>query len=68
MSDIIVGAVVLVIFAGLIYNLFLKKKPSDCHTTSTCANCDEGKDCAHHCEQSSPEVLKDELRNFLHHQ
>jgi hypothetical protein len=66
MADFIIGAVVLVIFAGLTYNLFLRKKSSDCHAVITCAGCDEGKDCAHHCEKSSPEALKKELHKILH--
>ncbi|MGB7595595.1 MAG: FeoB-associated Cys-rich membrane protein [Erysipelotrichaceae bacterium] len=63
MADIIVGSIVLVVFIALTYNLFLKKKPNDCHSSPSCAGCSEGQKGCDHC---TPEELKNELHNVLH--
>ncbi len=66
MADIIVGAIVLVIFATLAYNLFLRMKSANYHSSPTCMGCSENKDCTSQCDHKSPEQLKNELESVLH--
>jgi hypothetical protein len=63
MSDYIVGFIVLVVFLALTYNLFLRKKPKDCHSQANCAGCTEG---MKNCDHCTPEELKNELHKVLH--
>ncbi|HAO60437.1 MAG TPA: hypothetical protein DCQ90_00440 [Erysipelotrichaceae bacterium] len=65
MADILIGGVVLGIFAALAYTLFFKKKKDGCHTSASCAGCAEATTCETSCSHCSPEELKNELRKAL---